>query len=321
MPGPADRRVAPDSVFFLASVTKPIVATAIMQLVDEGRLDLHAPIARYVPGYGGGQRDLITAWHLLTHTSGLPDVGLEHLTRGRPSFQVQLARVMAEEPTFAPGSRYAYASNSFYLLAAAIATLTGMAFPVALRSRVLAPLGMIDTSFDPRPQRSRTQQVHGVRVDNLITRELMVRFLASATLPGGGLFGPTEDLLRFGRALLPRSAGDAAGPRILSQAAIDAMTREQTAGILEHLDDGTTRAPEYGLGWHRATALETGGVVVSGVRLPASARVFTHAGASGTRLWVDPDRRLVFVLLSNQWGGSSVPALEILAGVYSGWPD
>jgi CubicO group peptidase (beta-lactamase class C family) len=320
VPGRDDRRVAPDSVFFLASVTKPIVATAIMQLVDEGRLDLHVPIARYVPGYGGGDRDRITAWHLLTHTSGLPDVGLEHLTRGRPSFRTQLTRVMGEVPTFEPGSRYAYASNSFYLLAAAIATLTGMAFPVALRTRVLAPLGMVDTSFDPRPQRSRTQQVHGVRVDNFITRELMVRFLASATLPGGGLFGPTEDLLRFGRAMLPQQAGPLRGARILSQWAIDEMTREQTAGILEHLDDGTTRHPEYGLGWHRATATETGEVSVSGVRLPTSTRAFTHAGASGTRLWVDPERGLVFVLLSNQWGGSSVPAMEILAAVYRGWP-
>ena len=262
----------------------------------------------------------ITAWHLLTHTSGLPDVGLEHLTRGRPSFRIQLARVMGEEPTFEPGSRYAYASNSFYLLAAALATVTGMAFPVALRHRVLAPLGMVDTSFDPRPQRSRTQQVHGVRVDNFITRELMVRFLASATLPGGGLFGPAEDLLRFGRAMLSQDTGRPAGPRILSQAAIDEMTREQTTGIVEHLDDGSTHAPEYGLGWHRATPLEMGGVSVSGVRLPTSDRVFTHAGASGTRLWVDPDRGLVFVLLSNQWGGSSVPALEILAAVYRGWP-
>ena len=324
VPGPADPRVAADSVFFLASLTKPVVATAMMQLVDEGRLDLHVPIGRYVPGYVGGLRDRVTAWHVLTHTSGIPDVGLEHVARGRPSFQTMLGRVRDEMPTFEPGSRYSYASNSFYLLAAALTTLTGIPFPDALRRRVLAPLGMIDTSFDPRPRRARVQQVHGVRVDNFVAREFMVRFLASATLPGGGLFGPAEDLLRFGRSLLPRSDGGDV-PRMLSQAAIDEMTREQTLGLREYVDDGTTRDPRYALGWHTpgpdlAEQGQPPEVEVSGVRLPASPRSFTHAGASGTRLSVDPDRGLVFVLLSNQWSGSSVPAFEILAAVYRAWP-
>jgi len=325
VPGPADRKVAADSVFFLASLTKPIVATAVMQLVDEGRLDLHVPIARYVPGYAGGFRDRVTAWHVLTHTSGIPDVGLEHIARGRPSYQTMLDRVRSETPGFEPGSRYSYASNSWYLLGAAISTLTGMPFPEALRRRVLAPVGMVDTAFDPRPTRSRTQQVHGVRVDNFLAREFMVRFLASATLPGGGLFGPTEDLLRFGRALLPRRAADTDAIRLLSRSAIDEMTREQTVGIAETLEDGTTREPRYALGWHTpgpnvGDAGDPLVVSVHGVRLPASIRSFTHAGASGTRLWVDPDRGLVFVLLSNQWTGSSVPAIEILSAVYRGWP-
>jgi CubicO group peptidase (beta-lactamase class C family) len=325
VPGPTDRRVAADSVFFLASVTKPIVATAVMQLVDEGRLDLHASISRYVPAYSGGVRNRVTAWNVLTHTSGIPDIGLENLTRGRPTFAKQLRTVLGEMPTFEPGSRYSYASNSFYLLAAALTALTGLSFPDALRQRVLGPLGMVDTSFDPRPHRPRVQQVHGVRVDNFVTRELMVRFLASATLPGGGLFGPAEDLLRFGRSLLPRSAGGDS-VRLLSQGAIDEMTREQTGGILEHLADGSVRRPDYGLGWHtlgrdRAPAGAQAEFQVHGVRLPASPRSFTHAGASGTRLWVDPDRGMVFVLLSNQWGGDAAPALEILARVYRGWPD
>ena len=325
VPGPEDRRVAADSVFFLASETKPIVATAVMQLVEEGRLDLQAPISRYVPDYTGGLRDRVTAWHVLTHTSGIPDIGLEHLTRGRPSFARQLRTVLGEMPTFEPGSRYSYASNSFYLLAAALAGITGLPFPEALRRRVLAPLGMVDTSFDPRPQRPRVQQVHGVRVDNILTRELMVRFLASATLPGGGLFGPTEDLLRFGRSMLPRDAGGSS-VRLLSQAAIDEMTREQTGEVLEHREDGSVRRPDYGLGWHtlgrqHAPAGEPAYFEIDGVRLPASPRSFTHAGASDTRLWVDPDHRLVFVLLSNDWGGDPAPALEILAAVYRGWPE
>ena len=164
-----------------------------------------------------------------------------------------------------------------------------------------------------------------MRVDNFVAREFMVRFLASATLPGGGLFGPAEDMLRFGRSMLPRDSVGSGGVRILSQAAIDEMTREQTGGIPEFLEDGTVRSADYALGWHTpganlARSGEAHEVEVHGVRVPASARSFTHAGASGTRLWVDPDRGLVFVLLSNQWTGTSSAAIDVLAAVYRGWP-
>ena len=68
-----------DSVFFIASVTKAVVATAVMQYVDEGRLDLHVPMRRYVPEFAGDGREAVTAWHLLTHTSGLPDMPVEQM--------------------------------------------------------------------------------------------------------------------------------------------------------------------------------------------------------------------------------------------------
>lgn len=317
IPGPADPGVTADSVFFLASVTKPIVAAAAMQLVDEGRLDLDAPIARYLSAYRGGQRELVTARHVLTHTSGVPDRPLEELVRDRPSFQRLVAWVLAAEPAFEPGSRYAYASDSFLLLAAVVGVLTGMPFAVALDRRLLTPLGMRSTSFDARSMRDRTQTVHGVRLDNPIARRLMVRYLARATLPGGGLFGSTEDLLRFGRSLL----GAAGVPRLLSRAAIDRMMTLQTAGLLEQLEDGTTRMASYALGWGKPRPATDGpGVEVAGVTIPASEACVTHAGVSGTRLWLDPERGLVFVLLSNRWSGSLVPALEVLGAVYQGWP-
>ena len=319
-------RVAPDSVFFLASVTKPIVATAVMQLVDEGRLDLHAPIGRYVPGYGGGARDRVTAWHVLTHTSGIPDVGLEHLTRGRPSFQAQMLRVMGEMPAF--DARQPLCVRVQLVLPARRRdhdadrdALPGRACGGGCWRR----LGMIDTSFDPRPHRSRAQPVHGVRVDNFIARELMVRFLASATLPGGGLFGAG----RGPAAVRPRVAA-AWHQAMPGPGPVPGRDRRDDPGA----DGGH---PGASRGWHDPGSPTTAWAGTGPARrrpgmhgrarsrsvacaLPASPRSFTHAGASGTRLWVDPDRGLVFVLLSNQWGVSSVPALEVLAAVYRGWP-
>ena len=266
-PGVHDRGVTSGSVYFLASVTKPIVATAVMQLVDEGRLDLHAPIGRYVPEWRGPGKEGVTAWHVLTHTAGIADIRQELLLRERPSYRGMLERICAADLQSAPGERYAYASDSFYLLAETISRLTGMPFGDALRRRLFEPLGMTSTTFDPRPMRSRVPPVRGVPLGNPLLRELILRFLAKATLPGGGLFGSAEDLLRLGRALLPRESGP--GPRVLSQAAIEAMTTEQTAGILEIHEDGSTRDPHYALGWRKpdprgATASSLGSAGTAG---------------------------------------------------------
>ncbi len=326
VPGPRTDGSPPDSVFFLASVTKPIVATAVMQLVDEGRLDLHAPIVALCAGIrrrcsGPGDR-LARADPHVGHPGrrpGAPDPGPAIVPK-------QLADGPAREPAFEPGSRYAVRVQ--FLLPARGGDRRrspGMSFPDALRRRVLAPLGMMDTSFDPRPQRPRTQQVHGVRVDNFVTRELMVRFLASATLPGGGSVragrGPAAVRPLAAAARHRRRAG--AYPVPGGDRRDD---REQTGGVLG--DAG---------GWHRPSSPTTGSAGTRRARTshrsgkptrwrctgcgcrPRPARSRTR-GASGTRLWVDPDRDLVFVLLSNQWGGSSVPAFEILAAVYRGWP-
>ena len=186
---------------------------------------------------------------MLTHTAGIVDIRQELLLRERPSYRGMLERICAADLQSTPGERYAYASDSFYLLAETISRLTGMPFGDALRRRLFEPLGMASTTFDPRPMRSRVPPVRGVPLGNPLLRELILRFLAKATLPGGGLFGSAEDLLRLGRALLPRDSGP--GPRVLSQTAIEAMTTEQTAGILEIHEDGSTRDPHYALGWRK----------------------------------------------------------------------
>jgi CubicO group peptidase (beta-lactamase class C family) len=318
--GPGDRRVEPHSLFFLASVTKPIVATAVLQLVDEGRLDLHRPIGETLPAFRGGRRDRVTPWHVLTHTSGVPDLDLERIRRGRPSYQALLGRVLASEPTFEPGTRYAYASDGFYLLAELLRVHTGMGFQDALRARVLVPLAMDDTRFDVRSELGRVVDVHGIIRADPITRRLVTRFLAAAALPGGGLFGTAEDLLRFGRALLPREITPPGSPRILSTGAIELMTREQTMGILETLDDGTQREPHYALGWHKPRPGPDGVVTLAGVPIPTDTGAFTHGGIAGTRLWVDPGHGLVVVVLSNRWGLDQECMARILAEVYAGGP-
>ncbi len=325
-PGAVDRVVATDSLFFLASVTKPIVATAVMQLVEEGRLDLHEPIQRLVPEFRGEWKDRITPWHVLTHTAGVPDMDPALVLKKRLNAAQMLDLICRTPLSFEPGSRYAYASDSFYLLAASIARLTGMTFPEALRRRVMRPIGADDLTFDPRRARDRIIRVHGVGVENRLMQEIVMRFLARATVAGGGLWGTAADLLRFGRSMLPAATG--AGPRILSQASIDEMSREQTKGLFAVAADGTLRDPRYALGWGKPHPAGMAPSVVDDtsapdgaevVRVPASPSTFTHGGATGTRLWIDPERELVFVFLTNQWGTSDAPMFSVLREVYTAW--
>jgi CubicO group peptidase (beta-lactamase class C family) len=295
--------VAEDSIFFLASISKAIVATAVMQYVDEGRLDVHAPLTRYVPELAGDV-GRITAWHVLTHTSGLPDIPVETLRRKRPTYQRTLAFVAASQPAWPPGSRYEYNSAAWVLLSEAMSRLSQMPFAEALERRLTRPLGMADTTFDPRSHRSRLVPVRGSRMDNRLIRELLLRFLARAQMPGGGLFGSVPDLLRLGRALLPAD-GTTGGPRVLSAAAIDEMGRSQADGLMHQGQDGRLHEIRQGLGWRKPQR-----------EWPGSERAFTHGGISGGRLWVDPEAGFAFAFLTNLWQAPVEPAIETLEAVY-----
>jgi CubicO group peptidase (beta-lactamase class C family) len=298
------RKVDTETIFFLASVTKAIVATAVMGYVDEGRLDLDAPLARYLPEFSHGLQASVTAAHILTHTSGLPDMPIEMLRDERPDYRRSLAFALAGMPTTEPGSRYEYCSNAWLLLSETMARLSDMPFAEALQVRLTQPLGMADTSFDPRYARKRTATMHGFRIQNRLVQEILLRFLARAQLPGGGMFGSVHDLLRLGRALLPPSQDDKA-PRILSQTAIAKMSQLQTAGMTYESEDGAMHEVRQALGWRKPR-----------VGWPGTDAAFTHAGISGGRIWIDPEAGLAFAFLTNLWQAPEEPAIAVLEEVY-----
>jgi CubicO group peptidase (beta-lactamase class C family) len=304
------RGLSTDSMFFLASVTKPIFATAFMQLVDDGLLALEDPVARHIKGFANapGKAD-ITPWHLLTHTSGVPDVSPEVIRRSRPS-AAQMTHMAIDSPLhFAPGSRYEYCSVSFYLLAEMIQRLTHISYTEYLQTRLLDPLGM-RTTFDPRRSARPVVAVEGAGVDSRVMRFLVTRYLARAALPGGGLFGTLDDLLRFGAAFLgPRKEGDRYVP--LSPASIKVMIQDHLRGVPGNFD-GQERAVHFGLGWGKPTLMRD---------VPGSADVVSHGGASGTRLWIDPVAGLVIVFFTNQWSPDRATETEAIRGTYDamGW--
>jgi CubicO group peptidase (beta-lactamase class C family) len=149
--------------------------------------------------------------------------------------------------------------------------------------------------------------VHGIGADNRLIQEVLMRFLAAARMPGGGMFGTLEDLLRLGRALLPADPGTP-GPRVLSQAAIDEMTRNHTEGWTHVSEDGVEREVRQGLGWR-----------VPQPHWSGSARAFTHGGITGGRLWVEPEGGFAVAFLTNYWKAPIELSLSVVDEVYRAW--
>ena len=303
--GEGGRAISTDTNFFLASITKPLVATAFMELVEDGAVGLHDPVARWVPGMEVGEKAQVTPWHVLTHTSGLVDVLPDELVRQRPS-AAQMLRAVVEKPLrFNPGTRFEYVSASFYLLTAIIERVTGMPYVSYLDERLARPLDL-GLTFDPRRSRRPVIPVHGAGVDNRFVRWYVVRYLAGAALPGGGLFGNLGDLAALGAALLsPRPAGGRAAFPLRAETVAE-MAADQTRGLPGE-QDGEERPVHVGLGWAKPTLMRD---------LPGSKSVISHGGVSGGRIWIDLDIGLVIVFLTNRWRADRGPENDTIRGVY-----
>jgi CubicO group peptidase (beta-lactamase class C family) len=314
--GPRAPRVRLDTICLLASITKPIVATAVLQLVAEGRVALDDGIDRYLPELVDPARQPVTIWHLLTHTSGIPDFDLEDLLATRPDRGELLRRAATAELRFAPGSRYEYVSSSFELLGAIVERARGERLEATLRRTILGPLGMADTTFAPSGRRSlRLAPLAAARGSDPAsgweprsTSLGEVRYFAGLSLAGAGLFATAADLVRFGRAML--RGGELDGARILPRAYVELMTREQTVDGLGAATDPPA-SEHYALGWGKPD-LRTS---------PASPDAFGHGGATCTRLWVDPAHDLVVVHLSGVIGITHRPLDTVLATVYAALRD
>lgn len=293
--------VTPEHVFLLASVTKPIVATAVMQLVAEGRLLLDEPLGRHLPEMSGRGRPDVTARHLLTHTSGLPEIDWPTTLQQLPERAVSFEAACSETPLFLPGSSFSYSTLTFYLLAELITRLSGRPFTDYLEARVFGPFGMASTSFDPREQRGRMVEVEGITEPGGPSVEAATDAFISFAMPGAGLWSTAGDLIRFGQALLRRDAN------LLPALYVELMGRDQTKGMVERGVNAGAR--HQALGWRKGKA--DGFDVV-----PGSPSVVEHDGATGGQLWLDPEHDLIFVYLTNRFGADAGVRQRALQVVY-----
>jgi CubicO group peptidase (beta-lactamase class C family) len=273
--------VVPDeSVYDLASLTKVVgTATAAMILYDEGRLELDAPVAKYLPAFSGGTKDLVTVRQLLTHTSGLP-AGRD-LRRLASSAWEARQLVIGTPLTCNPGRCLVYSDLGADVLGFTIESITGQGLDAFLDERVFAPLGMSDTHF--RPDAAMRDRIAPTEVSS--PRGYAIRGEVhdeNAWALGGvaghaGLFSTAADLSLFAQMMLNR--GTLNGVRIVSDSAVARFTTRTTG----------TRA----LGWDTSDGEGSAGVHMG-------ERAFGHTGFTGTSLWIDPDRDLFVILLTNR---------------------
>ena len=302
-------RIGTNAVCLLASITKPIVATAVMRLVQDGAFPLTVPLSRWLPELDAAGLAPFTAWHVLTHTTGIADIDLEQLLVEGGDRPELIRRTIAAGHESVPGSRFRYASFTFDLLAEAVERALDRPFEEVLRETVLGPLGMTETAFDPTPFGDRRAPVvvggwdgsHRA-VDAGADAHGMVATYTALRLAGGGLWSTAGDLVRFGRAML--RGGELDGVRVLGRPIVDLMTREVTINGLGATGDRLAD-DHYAIGWGKP-----------GAASPSSALGFGHGGASGTLLWVDPACDLMFAYLTGQWGNPHPASHDVLLAAY-----
>ena len=275
-----------DALFDLASLTKVVgTTTAAEILYDRGRLDLDAPVVRYLAEFGGtAGHDRITIRNLLTHSSGLKPSGLlwQHAT-DRQGILQQIYTMPAPNP---PGTLYVYQDINMILMGEIVQRISGLPLDLFLQNEVFGPLGMKDTGF--RPSKALLPRIAPTEQDDIF-RHMLVRGVVhdeNAYVMGGvaghaGLFSTAQDLATLAQLYL--DGGTYRGKRLVRASTIRLFATRQ------EMPPGSSRA----LGWDTPTPGGLFGPL-------ASPRAIIHTGFTGTSIYIDPDRDAFVILLTNR---------------------
>lgn len=299
--GAADRAtekpIAEDTMFWIASMTKPITASAVMMLTERGEFSLDDPVAMYLPEFSELRDEAdnpvrITVRQCLMHVTGLAEVGGAE-TVGIQSLEKLMPLIAAKPVAFKPGSEWRYCQSSIQVAARIVEVVSGTSFPEYLQGRLFDPLEMKDTTFAPtdaqwkRIATAYARTGEGVDAKLEAAGEQMKSLRASSEgypRASGGLYGTARDYERFARMIL--RGGEYEGVRYLSEASVKAMVTPQTGD----LEVGFTPGNAWGIGW----------CVVAKPQGPTAGlhpESFGHGGAWGTQAWIDPVAERVQLLM------------------------
>lgn len=295
--------VTPSTLYDLASLTKVVATTtAVMLLVDDGRLDLDRPVVEHLPEWAEGdpRKARVTVRHLLLHRSGLPPFRPWHLDHaGAAAYRTALAAIALDSD---PGTETVYSDLGFMTLAQVVEAVTGRRLDAFVEERIFGPLGMHDTRFVPPPE--LRPRIAPTEVDTIRGRGVVRGTVhdENADAQGGvaghaGLFSTAADLAVFAELMLRegslppcRAASPDGRPCPVNRPAAQHLVTPETVRLFtRRADSASSRA----LGWDTPSGRSSAGDFFS-------AASFGHTGFTGTSLWIDPERDLFVVLLTNR---------------------
>jgi CubicO group peptidase (beta-lactamase class C family) len=302
--------MVPDTLFGLASVTKPIAAATVMSCAEDGLFSLDDPVSRLVPefltdvdtavdGYDPSleaARSEITVRQLLAHTSGLPeDLPGSYLNfRTLPDLETWTDAMLSMPLKAVPGETLRYSNAGFALLGRLVEHATRNDFWNETQTRILDPLGLGE--IVPRPEGAAVERIAAVQDAARSGNESAAYNSAwwrDTAIPWGGIYGSARDVARFAETFLPgRSV-----PSVLTEDACIEMRTDQVNGVSGGVESLRVHWPHasWGLGWEvRGDKRKhwTGDL--------ASPGTFCHFGAAGTLVWADPQRDLVVAVFANR---------------------
>jgi len=297
------RPMTPDTLFWIASMTKPVTGVAILMLQDEGKLNVADPVAKYLPEFASmktpsGKPANLTISQILTHTSGLGEAGGDAARQAKTLADL-VPLWLAAPMQFEPGEKWRYCQSGINAAGRIVEVVSGMTFDVFLQKRLFDPLGMTNTTFYPTDaQRAHLVTAYAKNKDTGALDPVPPRpeFGPRDRPPqgNGGLYSTAPDYARFCQMLL--NGGTLDGRRYLSAAAMKFLTTPQTGDLPTGFFQNDTygnRGTNYG--WGIGTCvLRTPHEGVAAVLSPGS---YGHGGAWGTQAWIDPIKGVAYVLM------------------------
>ncbi|MBK95821.1 MAG: esterase [Planctomycetaceae bacterium] len=290
-----------DTVFDLASLTKPIATTtSVMKLIDEGKLSLRANVSEYLPAFGQHGKDVITVEDLLLHVGGLiPDNSLNDYRNG---VEMSWKNICELKPITKRGTRFTYTDVGFIVLGKLVEKVSGQTLDDFAQADVFQPLEMSETSFNPRAELRKRAAPTEQRDGKWLKGEVHDprAHLLNGVAGHAGLFSTADDLTRYGQQMLRLAMGNERlpfGPKTFS-----VMTRPRSV----ERDSKVIGTRTYG--WDHRSPFSSN----RGDQFSDSA--FGHGGFTGTVMWIDPEKDRVFIFLSNRLHPDGNGSVNRIAG-------
>jgi CubicO group peptidase (beta-lactamase class C family) len=292
-----------DTLFWIASMTKPITGTAILMLQDEGKLNVSDPVAKYLPEFANlktplGKPANLTIAQIMTHTSGLGEAGREGAEKAQTLADL-VPLWLAAPMQYEPGEKWRYTQSGINAGARIVEVISGMTFDAFLEKRLFKPLGMKDTTFyltDSDRKQLVTAYAKNKDTGALDAVPPRPEFGPRNRPPqgNGGLYSTAPDYARFCQMLL--KGGTFKGRRYLSPAAMKLLSTSQTGDLpVGFFQGGAFGNHGTKYGWGIGTCVLK--MPHEGVAEVLSPGTFGHGGAWGTQAWIDPVKGVAYVLM------------------------